>query len=65
MKVKIIRDIPVGKEHNIKYGMIKEVVEAPKGKEDLSGIWVMGDSEEPVRLLSRGPIEYEIIKEDK
>lgn len=53
MKIRLLVNVPVGKEHNLIAGKILETIEPPKGK---SGIWVLGDSSLPVKIWPR---EYE------
>ncbi len=51
MKVKLLRNIPVAKEHGLTEGKVLDVA-----VDDKTGLWVKGDTGEKVKLWSE---EYE------
>lgn len=50
MKIRVIKEVPGVEEHNVLVGDVLEVVDSPKGKEGLKGIWVMSEVGERVLL---------------
>jgi len=62
MKIKIVKDVPVNREHGIEKGKIYHTVRPPKGYEDSTrGVWVTGKTGAPVRLWS---YEFEPVEDD-
>ena len=55
--IEIIIAPPVEKKHRLKEGRVMETVTAPKGTEELNGVWVQGRGEK-IRLLYG---EYKVI----